>query len=303
MAQIITIFGATGIQGGSVIRSILSDPSLSKDFRVRGVTRDISKPAAQALAELGAEIVKGDLDSAPSVAAVIKGSHTVFLVTNFWETMNLELEINQGKTVADAAKAAGVSHLIFSSLISVSKTTDGKFKNVPHFDGKAEIEEYIRDIGVPSTFFLPGYYMANYTQLLAKNEDGSYTLAYPVSQDTKFPLFDATADTGKFVKAIIRNREKLLGKYVLGATAYYTPEQIVADFSAVTGKIANFVKLTAEQYTTVLPPMLAKALLESHLFIESPGYFKGESLAQSLAILEEKPVTWKEFVRRTPAFN
>lgn len=108
-----------------------------------------------------------------------------------------EVEINQGKNVANAAKLAGISHLIFSSLISVSRATDGKLKNVLHFDGKAEIEEFIRGTGVPSTFFLPGYYMANYIQLLNKNEDGSYTLAYPVSKDTKFPLLDAPADTGE----------------------------------------------------------------------------------------------------------
>lgn len=77
----------------------------------------------------------------------------------------------------------------------------------------------------------------------------------------------------------------------------------MADFSEATGKKAGFVQLTAEQYTAVLPPMLAPALLESHLFIEKPGYFKGESLAESLAILEEKPTTWKEFVKGTPAFN
>lgn len=111
--------------------------------------------------------------------------------------MNPETEITHGKNVADAAKAAGISHLIFSSLTGVSKSTNGNFKNVLHFDGKAEIEEYIRGTGVPSTFFLAGYYMSNYTQLLNKNEDGSYTLAYPVSKDTKFPLLDAAADTGE----------------------------------------------------------------------------------------------------------
>lgn len=74
-------------------------------------------------------------------------------------------------------------------------------------------------------------------------------------------------------------------------------------FSEVTGKQASFVRLTAEQFTAVLPPVLAPALLESHLFIENPGYFDGESLAESLEILEEKPTTWKEFVKRSPAFN
>lgn len=128
--------------------------------------------------------------------AAIDGSHTVFLVTNFWETMDVKQEIAQGRNVADAAKKAKISHLIFSSLPSVSKASNGALTNVAHFDGKADIEEYMRSTGVPSTFFLAGYYMSNYTQLFNKLEDGSYLLAYPVGPDTKFPLLDAAADTG-----------------------------------------------------------------------------------------------------------
>ncbi|KAG4442132.1 hypothetical protein IFR05_002418 [Cadophora sp. M221] len=303
MSRIITVFGATGNQGGSVIRALLSHPSLSKQFKIRGVTRDASKPAAVDLATKGVEVVKGDLSSPTSVDAAIKDSHTVFLVTNFWETMDVKQEIAQGKNVADAAKKAGISHLIFSSLPSVTKASNGALKNAAHFEGKAEIEEYVRSTGVPSTFFLAGYYMSNYSQLLNKAEDGSYMLAYPVGPDTKFPLFDAAADTGKFVSAIIRNRENLLGESVLGATAYYTPGEIVKVFSAVTGKKANFVKVTESQYTSVLPPMLATPLLESNLFIEKPGYFQGQSLEPSLALLDEKPTTWTEFLETTELFK
>ncbi|KAH9213893.1 hypothetical protein DL95DRAFT_301516 [Leptodontidium sp. 2 PMI_412] len=301
MSRIITVFGATGTQGGSVIRSLLSHPVLSKQFKIRGVTRDVSKPAAVALVKQGVEV--GDLSSPTSVDAAIDGSHTVFLVTNFWETMDVKQEIAQGRNVADAAKKAKISHLIFSSLPSVSKASNGALTNVAHFDGKAEIEEYMRSTGVPSTFFLAGYYMSNYTQLFNKLEDGSYLLAYPVGPDTKFPLLDAAADTGKFIGAIVRNREKLLGESVLGATAYYTPRQIVEEFSTVIGKKANFVQVTESQYTSVLPPMLATSLLESNLFIEKPGYFQGQSLEPTLALLDEKPITWKVFLDTTQAFN
>lgn len=75
------------------------------------------------------------MNSLPSIAAAIKGSHTVFLVTNFWETAKVEVELAQGHNIADAAKEAGVSHLIFSSLIDVNKTTNGRLKHVTHFDG------------------------------------------------------------------------------------------------------------------------------------------------------------------------
>ena len=97
-------------------------------------------------------LLQADLSSADSLVSAIKGSHTVFLVTNFWESLDDKLEIQQGKNVADACKAAGVQHLIFSSLIHVAKSTDGRLKHVRHFDGKAEIEEYINQVGVPATF-------------------------------------------------------------------------------------------------------------------------------------------------------
>lgn len=137
------------------------------------------------------------MSSKSSVVEAIKGSHTVFLVTNYWESKDPEVELAQGKNVADAAKECGVSHLIFSSLLNVTETSGGRLTHVPHFDAKAKIEQYIVSTGIPCTFVLPGYFMSNYPQMLRKGEDGSYTLAYPVSPQAKFPLLDAANDTGK----------------------------------------------------------------------------------------------------------
>jgi uncharacterized protein YbjT (DUF2867 family) len=137
------------------------------------------------------------LSSKSSVVEAVTGAHTVFLVTNYWESMNADTELAQGKNVADAAKECGVSHLIFSSLLNVAETSGGRLTHVPHFDAKAKIEQYIVSTGVPCTFVLPGYFMSNYLQMLSKKDDGSYTLAYPVGPQAKFPLFDAADDTGK----------------------------------------------------------------------------------------------------------
>ncbi|KAK5014586.1 hypothetical protein LTR16_003797 [Cryomyces antarcticus] len=296
MSKLITVFGSTGNQGGSVIKHLLADATLSKEFKIRGVTRDTSKPAAQALAKQGVEVA--DMNSKSSVAKAIEGSHTVFLVTNYWETGRPEVEITQGQNVADAAKDAVVSHLIFSSLLNVTETTGGRLSHVPHFDGKSEIERYIRGTGVPCSFVLPGYFMSNYLQMLRKGSDGAFMLAYPVSNKAKFPLFDAAEDTGKFVKAVIKNREKVLGHHVLEATDYYTPERILAEFEEVTGKKTRYARVSAEQYKGFLPPAMAEEMLENHLFVEDPGYFAGADLKESLDLLEEKPVTWKEFVEK-----
>lgn len=137
------------------------------------------------------------MSSKSSLSDALQGSHTVFLVTNYWETGKPEVELAQGKNVADVAKEVGVQHLIFSTLLHVTETTKGRLSHVPHFDGKAEVERHIRDSGVPCSFYLPGYFMSNFKSMLNEGEDGVVTLAYPVSAKAKFPLIDIAEDTGR----------------------------------------------------------------------------------------------------------
>jgi uncharacterized protein YbjT (DUF2867 family) len=137
------------------------------------------------------------LNSKDSLQAAIKGSHTVFLVTNYWESASSDTEITQGRNVADVSKDAGVQHLIFSSLLNVTKTSNGRLTHVPHFDSKADVEQYIRDSGVPATFYLPGYFMSNLETMIRPGQDGALTWALPVGKDARFPLVDIKSDTGK----------------------------------------------------------------------------------------------------------
>lgn len=139
------------------------------------------------------------MSSPESVAPAVRGAHTVFLVTNYWESKSAKVEVNQGKAVTDASKAAGVKHIIFSSLIHASKASKGRLSHIQHFDSKADIETYIRDSGVPGTFVLPGFFMSNFLGMIRKNEDGKgYTLAMPVDGDKgKAPAYDSSKDTGK----------------------------------------------------------------------------------------------------------
>ncbi|PGH15380.1 hypothetical protein AJ80_05564 [Polytolypa hystricis UAMH7299] len=303
MPKLITVFGATGNQGGSVIKHILEDPQLSKEYKTRAITRDTSKKSAQELAKQGVEVVSANLNSVDSLTSALQGSHTVFLVTNYWETANGDIEYSQGKNVTDVAKKVGVSHIIFSSLLHVAEATKGRLSHVPHFDSKANIEKYIRDSGLSyCTFVLPGYYMSNYTQMITKGEDGVYQLFYPVDgKKAKFPLFDAAEDTGLFVKACLKNADKLQGKRILEASEYLTAEEIIDTFSKVTGKKAAFIQVTPEQYKASLPEAVAEEYLENQLFVEEPGYFLGKSLDDSLKLLESKPTTWAEFVKKNAA--
>ncbi|KAH0283044.1 NmrA-domain-containing protein [Aureobasidium namibiae CBS 147.97] len=299
MSKLITVFGATGNQGGSVINHILADAQLSSEFKIRGITREVNKPAAKALAENGVELATADMNDKASVAKAIKGSHTVFLVTNYWESANPDIERSQGINVADAAKEEGIQHIIFSSLINVTEATGGKLTHVPHFDSKNDIEKYIRGTGVPSTFMLPGYFMSNFASMFNKGEDGVYNFAMPISDNAQFPLFDVVEDTGNFVKSILKNADKLNGKQVLAATAYYTPKQIIADFEEVTGNKMRYIQISGDQFKSYLPEFMAEEMLQNHILLDTTGYYAGASLDESLDLLEEKPVTWKEFIKKS----
>ncbi|WYZ39917.1 hypothetical protein EsH8_IV_000258 [Colletotrichum jinshuiense] len=306
MSKLLTVFGATGSQGGSVVKAVLADAVLSKEFKIRGITRDVSKPAAQALANKGVEVVSADMTSKSSLFEAIKGSHAVFLVTTPNFTGGGSQEQLHGKNVADVAAEAGIKHLIYSSLLHVTDTTNGRLKHVVHFDDKAEVERYIRSKGIPSTFVMPGYFMSNFValQMINKGADGVYNLAYPVSDKAKFPLIDAGSDVGKFVVAAIRNEAKVLGKQILAAADYYTPSRIISEFQEVTGKQARFVTVDSEAYKGFFPGPMAEEMLENHLFIEEPGYYNGKDLSESVELLAGiglKPTSLKEFFEANKA--
>ncbi|EXL90947.1 hypothetical protein ACKRZS_010580 [Fusarium odoratissimum] len=300
MSKIITVFGATGNQGGSVIRAILADHELSASFKIRGITRDPTKPAAQKLTSMGVEMTRADLSSIESINSVVKDAHTVFLVTNYWETVSRDIETKQGKNVTEAAKNAGVSHLIFSSLIDVTEASKGALPNVPHFDGKAEIERYIRESRVPATFVMPGYFMSNLFSSFQKTADGSYQMFLPVSDKARFPLFDVE-DTGKFVTAVIKNRDTVLGKNIKEAAAYYSPSQIVSEFTEATGKPASWAQIPDDQWKGFLPPAVAQEYLENFKLLEGAGYYAGAELKESLDLVGNGVTSWKEFATRNAA--
>ncbi|GAB1311576.1 hypothetical protein MFIFM68171_01786 [Madurella fahalii] len=305
MSKLLTVFGATGIQGGSVIQAVLADSALSQSFKIRAVTRDASKSAAQALAKHGIEVITADLNSPSSLAEALKGTHTLFLVTlpDFVTGADPGTEFEHGKNVADAAKDAGVQHIVFSSLINVTDASNGRLRHVAHFDRKADIEKYIRWQGTPATFILPGYYMTNFTnlQLLRKGDDGSYTLSGPTSATkAQLPLFFPESDMGKYFVAVVKNRSKVLGKQVYAAADYYTLTRIIAEFEEVTGKKAQYVQLDQDVYKSFLPAPIAQEILENELLCEDPGFYAGGSLAEGHELLAEvglAPTTWKDFLK------
>ncbi|KAF8253672.1 putative NmrA family transcriptional regulator [Wilcoxina mikolae CBS 423.85] len=305
MSKLLTVFGATGTQGGSVIRTILSHPVLSQQFRLRAITRDPSKPSSLALQTRGVEVVKADLNNKHSLITAISGSHSVFAVTNFWETISKSTEIQQGRNIADVSAETGVEHLIWSTLPHVTKLTEGKLPNVPHFDGKAEVDEYIRNLGIPMTSFVPGFYMSNLPGMMPKGEDGTYTLSWPVPGSTKFPLFSPGDDTGKFVSSILLRREEMLGGRVFGASGWWSGEEVVETFQRVTGEKAVYKEVPGDVWKSFLPEAVAQEMLENFLLVRDYKYFgpgAEEGVEMAVGMLEEKPVGLEEFLKKKGAW-
>jgi len=311
--KVLVVFGATGVQGGSVAKAILGDAKLRESWTVRGVTRDVSKASAKALETLGAETVTADLNDASTLKNAVKGAFAVFAVTNYWESHSADVEMKQGKAIADAAKEAGVQHYVWSSLLNITKLSKGALSGVSHFDSKAKIEDYVREIGLSATFFLPGLYMTNvpggFLRQAPPNND--WTLALPIPGTTPVPLLNTAGDTGKFVKAILLNREKTLGKRIYGATNYYTLDEMVKQFKEQypeAGKTAKVVELPHEVFKGILqktgmPAEGAEELLQNMILMNEYGYYGGERLDESHSILVDKLTTWKEFMAQAPAFT
>ena len=156
--KLLTIFGATGNQGGSVIDAVLSHEDLKDKYSLRGITRDPSSGKSKAMADKGVEMVQAELNDVESLTKAVKGSHGVFGITDFWSLMDKQKEIQQGKNIFEACQSEGVKHYIFSSLPWAEKVTKGVLKNVDHFDSKAEVEEFIeKNKGdMLASFVMPG---------------------------------------------------------------------------------------------------------------------------------------------------
>ena len=151
----ILVVGATGAQGGSVARALLS----RGNFAVRALTRNPGSDKAEALRGACAEIVKGDLDDVASLRAALKDVYGVYGVTNFWEHFAHE-EVH-GRNLVEAVAEAKVQHFVFSTLPPITKETGNALRS-PHFDIKAEHEELARKLGIPSTFIHVPFYFENF---------------------------------------------------------------------------------------------------------------------------------------------
>ncbi|MDQ3071065.1 MAG: NmrA/HSCARG family protein [Acidobacteriota bacterium] len=188
--KIIAVIGATGAQGGGLMRAILADKS--GQFAARAITRKPDSEKARALAAQGAEVVAGDADDPASLDAAFAGAYGAFCVTNFWEHGEPQRELEQASALARATKKAGLSHVVWSTLEDTRKdvpldddrlsTLHGKYK-VPHFDAKGEANAVFEAEAAPSSYMLAAFYWDNLIHFgmgPRKQEDGSLVFALPL---------------------------------------------------------------------------------------------------------------------------
>jgi len=238
--RIIAVTGATGQQGGKVAKRLLE-----KGWKVRALTRDVNKPAAQELAAKGAEIVSGDMDDRAELDAAFNGVYGVFSVQNFWlPNVGYDGEIRQGKTVADAAKASDVKHFVYSSVGAAHRGMGQK-----HFESKWIIEQYIKSLDMPYTILRPVAFMENYNWSRAYILSGTFQ-SFGLRPDKTLQIV-ATDDIGAFAELAFANPTQFLGKTVELAGDELTENQIAEVFTKVIGRS---VKAAGAQHPTGTAP-------------------------------------------------
>ncbi|KIV82561.1 hypothetical protein PV11_04663 [Exophiala sideris] len=308
MSKVLAVFGATGQQGGSIVDFVLKDTQLSKEYKVRGVTRDISSETALRLKEKGVEVVQGDVTEPSSLNTALRGAHTVFALTApAYGPESRAKEFATGKAIANVAIAEEVQHIILSTLPNVSKMSGGKYTNVTGFDAKADVEEYIRKLPIKSAFFAPASFMQNFqTMPIKKNENGVHIFARPVTPSSLLPLIDIVADTGKFVGAILASPDEYEGKTFCAATKVYSMTEIAGIISEVSGKEVKYVQVPPDQYRQTLSGRMgsyADVLVDMMLYQQDFGYFgpQTEELVQWAVDNARGKVTgFKEYLEQHP---
>lgn len=254
--KVIAVVGSTGSQGGGLVRAILNDKN--SEFSVRAITRDPQSEKARELADLGAEIVEGNIDDAVGIRKAFEGAYGAYLVTFFWHHMSPEKEMAEAKILAQAVKDAGVQHVIWSTLEDTRKlvpldddrmpTLQGKYK-VPHFDAKGESNRFFTELQVPTTFLYTSFYWDNYINfgMAPKTApDGNLAITFPMG-DKKLPGI-AAEDIGKCAYGIFKRGSEMIGKEVGIAGEHITAADMATGFSEVLGKKVVYNEVIPEVF-------------------------------------------------------
>lgn len=256
--KIIAVVGATGAQGGGLVRAILSDPS--DGFAVRALTRNPNSDKAKELSKMGARVVKADVNDVESLKKAFEGVYGAYLVTFYWEHMNPDTEKMQARNLATAAKHTGVKHVIWSTLEDTRKwipVTDKRMPTlmdnykVPHFDAKGEADKIFRELGVPTTFMLTSFYWDNFINFgmgPKKTPEGKLAITLPLGT-SRMPAI-AAEDIGKCAYGIFKKGGEYIGKTIGVSGEHLTGNEIAQALSTALGQEVVYNAVTPDTYRT-----------------------------------------------------
>ena len=254
--KIIAVVGATGAQGGGLVRAIQSDKS--GDFTARALTRDANSDKAKALAALGAEVVRVDIDDPASINKAFEGAYGAYCVTFFWAHFSPEKEQAEAASMAQAAKHAGLKHVLWSTLEDTRRwvplsdnrmpTLQGKYK-CPHFDSKGEANHFFTDLGLPVTLFHTSFYWENFIYFgmgPKRGADGKLVLTLPMG-NAKMPSI-AAEDIGKCAYGVFKKGSQYIGKSLGIAGDHPTGAQMAASFAKALGEPVSYNAIDPDVY-------------------------------------------------------
>ena len=254
--KIIAVVGATGAQGGGLVRAILKHKN--SPFAARAITRNANSDAAKALADAGAEIVEADVDDVKSLTKAFEGAYGAFCVTFFWAHFKPELELSQAHNMAKAAKDANLRHVIWSTLEDTREfvplsddrmpTLMGKYK-VPHFDAKGEANKAFTDLGVPTTFLLTSFYWDNFIHFgmgPKKGSDGKLAITLPMGSKKLAGI--AAEDIGKAAYGVFEKGEETIGQTIGIAGGHLTGAQMAKGLTKALGKEVKYNEVPPAAY-------------------------------------------------------
>jgi uncharacterized protein YbjT (DUF2867 family) len=247
--KIIAVIGATGAQGGGLVRAILADPA--GEFAARAITRHVDSDKAKVLAAAGAQVVAADTDDPASLAGAFAGAHGAYCVTNFWEHLTVDREIAQANAMARATKQAGVKHVIWSTLEDTRLTVPlddprlptlyGRYK-CPHFDGKGEMDAVFAAEAAPTSYLLAAFYWENFLYFgmgPRPGEDGTLVLSLPLG-GARLPGI-AAEDIGRCAYGVFRRGPGVAGRrFGVAGESLSGPEMAAAFERALKRKVAFF---------------------------------------------------------------
>ncbi|CAF1317973.1 unnamed protein product [Adineta steineri] len=275
--RLVTVVGATGAQGGAVVRSLIE----TGKYKIRGLTRDPSSAKAQAIKRLSdnIEMVSCDINKSDDVKRAFKDSWAIYALTDYWAQPDKpEVEIQQGTLMADIASSLQIPYYIFSTVENVNKLSGEKL-DVPHFTQKAEIRDYIKEKhpDLKVIYVEPGCYIQNWQNMTKpqKLDDGTIVFAAPLNQKAKLHLVDID-DTGPIVREILEDPEKYINQDICICGEEIAFEDVAKVFTKVTGIPAISKTLKEEEFRSALS-FLPKAgqddLFNMFKWFEEYGYY------------------------------